>query len=234
MRRPCASWSAPIRLRSLGREARRRGSPAVRRHQRPARRTRHALLAERPRRRERLCPARRGDRPRRPAAVPRLGDGGRGRGARARRTRRHAVALDRRAVPDLLPGPRAARGGVLGLDAAGRARGGDRQPAGAGRDPRAAGGEGEAPRVRVVCGLQARRHDGQDPRRRGKRCCAASGTRRASARRAMRRRWRRLQPARATTRRSPPPTGATMPRSGGRPSSRSTRGRSRASSSSTG
>ena len=140
--------------------------------------------------------------------------------------RDHAVAVEHRAVPEILGAARPAREGVQGLDQARRQGRQDRQPQDRRRDSEAEG------RTRASAGLQdagrldARILDGQDARQREQ---AADGRVGAGA---QARAWRSATSCRrpcrprAATSSSPPGTGATTRRRCARPASMSTRRRS--------
>ena len=163
-----------------------------------------AVRPERARRRGRLPPrAARRERARRPARLRARGGAPGRRRTRHRRLRDHAVALARRAVPDLLGPARPARAGLPRLDDARRARGPDRQPAACARDPRAAPRAGAPARLRVVRRLRAGRVDGAPTGQRDRAARAGLG----AGLRPRRDRARGARGARAVARRAEPDRG---------------------------
>ena len=175
---------------------------------------RRAVRPERARRREGMGAAARRGRRRRPARLPQGRDGAGGRGARREGPLcGDAVALDLRAVHDILRSPRPARDRLPRLHQPRREWRRDRQSRGRGKDAVAARREGAAARLRQLCRAEARRHHGEDavgrvrPARSGLGQGAREGRRGPGGNAAPRR------GGRPTTIRSPAGTGATTRRS---------------------
>ena len=173
-RRACSSATTSMFMRA-GAALDADGEEAARRDHRAAGDARHHVQPERARRRAGLhAGARERGRSRRPARF------------RARRPRaqaaaerglagKHVITLSRsqrRAVPAILGAPRPAREGLPRLDRARRQRRRDRQQGDHRRDGGAARRARAAARLRELRALPARRHDGEDARRR----CAACST----------------------------------------------------------